>query len=120
MGISSDGIIVYGFDIGEDLSSISIFDEESDIDSFEDFLLKEANFPEWDENVSDDYFEKKKIKGLAGISADPSWIEKMIQERKDARKTKNWARADQIRKQLEEMNIILEDRPDGTFWKINN
>ncbi len=65
------------------------------------------------------YFEKKKIKGLADISVDSALIDRMIQERKEARKTKNWAKADQIRKQLDEMNIVLEDRPDGTFWKIN-
>lgn len=65
------------------------------------------------------YFEKKKMKGLADISADSALIDRMIQERKEARKTKNWAKADQIRKQLDEMNIVLEDRPEGTFWKIN-
>jgi len=65
------------------------------------------------------YFEKKKMKGLADSSVDAALIDKMIQERKEARKTKNWAKADQIRKQLEEMNIVLEDRADGTFWKIN-
>jgi len=65
------------------------------------------------------YFEKKKMKGLADSSVDAALIDKMIQERKEARKTKNWAKADQIRKQLDEMNIVLEDRADGTFWKIN-
>jgi cysteinyl-tRNA synthetase len=44
----------------------------------------------------------------------------MVKEREEARKTKDWEKADQIRKQLDDMNIIIEDRPDGTIWKINN
>jgi cysteinyl-tRNA synthetase len=63
------------------------------------------------------YFEKKRQKALGEKSVDAEVIEKMIQERTEARKSKNWAKADEIRKQLEAMKIILEDRPDGTVWK---
>ena len=55
--------------------------------------------------------------GLTEIGAD---IDKMVRERSDARKSKDWERADEIRKQLEQMNIILEDGPDGTVWKIKS
>ncbi len=67
-----------------------------------------------------DYFEKKRAKSLEKESVDPAVIEQMIKERKEARQTKNWAKADQIRKALEDMKVILEDRPDGTIWKVNN
>ncbi len=63
------------------------------------------------------YFGKKKQKAIEEKSVDAAAIERMIQERTEARKSKNWARADEIRKQLEAMNIILEDRHDGTVWK---
>ncbi len=66
------------------------------------------------------YFEKKKLKGLEEKSIDPAVIDNMIQKRTYARKNKDWAKADQIRKQLDEMNVVLEDRPDGTIWKIEN
>jgi len=46
-------------------------------------------------------------------------IEK-IRERQDARQNKDWARADVIRKELEEKGIILEDKKDGTDWKIKS
>jgi len=46
-------------------------------------------------------------------------IEK-IRERQDARQNKDWARADMIRKELEEKGIILEDKKDGTDWKIKS
>ncbi|HHW67134.1 MAG: cysteinyl-tRNA synthetase [Epulopiscium sp.] len=44
-------------------------------------------------------------------------IEKLIQERQEARKAKNWALADQIRDALKEKGIILEDTPQGVRWK---
>jgi cysteinyl-tRNA synthetase len=44
-------------------------------------------------------------------------IEKLIQERQDARKAKNFARADEIRNMLSDMGIILEDTREGVRWK---
>jgi cysteinyl-tRNA synthetase len=42
----------------------------------------------------------------------------LIQERLDARKAKNFARADDIRKELDAAGIILEDKPGGTTeWR---
>jgi cysteinyl-tRNA synthetase len=42
----------------------------------------------------------------------------LIEVRAEARKTKNFAMADQIRKRLSEMGITLEDRPGGTDWTL--
>ncbi|CAA7621276.1 cysteinyl-tRNA synthetase [Magnetospirillum sp. LM-5] len=44
-------------------------------------------------------------------------IEAAIAARLDARKTKNWAEADRIRKDLAEQGVVLEDGPAGTSWK---
>lgn len=44
-------------------------------------------------------------------------IEHLIQERQAARKAKNFARADEIRNQLSEQGIILEDTREGVKWK---
>ncbi len=44
-------------------------------------------------------------------------IEKLIEERQEARKQKNFARADEIRNQLLSMGIILKDTRDGVRWK---
>jgi cysteinyl-tRNA synthetase len=38
--------------------------------------------------------------------------------RAEARKTKNFALADQIRKRLGELGVTLEDRPGGTGWRL--
>lgn len=44
-------------------------------------------------------------------------IEALIEERQAARKAKNFARADEIRDQLNSMGIILEDTREGVKWK---
>ncbi|WP_338471312.1 cysteine--tRNA ligase [Niallia sp. XMNu-256] len=44
-------------------------------------------------------------------------IEDLIQQRIQARKDRNFQLADQIRDQLKDLNIILEDTPQGTRWK---
>ncbi len=44
-------------------------------------------------------------------------IDALIAERQQARKDKNFARADEIRQQLSDMNIILEDTREGVKWK---
>lgn len=44
-------------------------------------------------------------------------IEVLIAERNEARKNKDFGRSDEIRDQLQEMGIILEDTAQGTRWK---
>ncbi|CDQ21659.1 cysteine--tRNA ligase [Halobacillus karajensis] len=44
-------------------------------------------------------------------------VDALIEERKQARKNRDFERADQIRDELKERNIILEDTSQGTRWK---
>lgn len=44
-------------------------------------------------------------------------IDALIEKRNQARKERNFQLSDQIRDQLKEMNIILEDTAQGTRWK---
>ena len=44
-------------------------------------------------------------------------IEALIEERQAARKARNFARADEIRNQLLDQGIILEDTREGVKWK---
>jgi cysteinyl-tRNA synthetase len=52
-------------------------------------------------------------------TADSGEVEKLIEERKSARKNRDWARADAIRRQLKDMGIVLEDGPKGTTWRYD-
>jgi cysteinyl-tRNA synthetase len=67
-----------------------------------------------------EYFESKKATALDSSGVDPEMIENLLTERAEARKSKNFARADEIRAQLDDMNISIEDKADGTIWKINS
>ncbi len=64
------------------------------------------------------YFKAKKEKGMADMAIDPSEIEDLIQQRADARKNKNFSRADDIRDLLQAKKITLEDGQQGTTWKF--
>jgi cysteinyl-tRNA synthetase len=44
-------------------------------------------------------------------------VEKLIAERLSARKARNFARSDEIRDELKQKGVILEDTRDGTRWK---
>jgi len=48
---------------------------------------------------------------------DTAEIDRLIAERTAARKAKDFARADQIRDQLGEMGVAIEDTPGGTIWR---
>jgi cysteinyl-tRNA synthetase len=46
-------------------------------------------------------------------------IERLIEERNQARQDRNFARADEIRDQLLGQGIVLEDGGQGTRWRRN-
>lgn len=48
---------------------------------------------------------------------DTAEIEALIEKRAEAKKNKDWALADQIRNELKNQGILLEDSPTGTTWK---
>ena len=69
------------------------------------------------------YAQLKQMADIMGIIIEKkaeildSEIEALIEERQAARKAKNFARADEIRQQLADMGILLEDTRQGVKWK---
>ena len=55
--------------------------------------------------------------GISAVNKDE--IEKLIAERESARAEKNWQRADEIRDQLVDMKVIVEDSASGSDWRID-
>lgn len=45
-------------------------------------------------------------------------VEALIEQRQNARKNKDWAKADEIRDKLKDMGIVLEDTPQGVRWSL--
>jgi len=64
-------------------------------------------------------FQQDPENWLAGDTEglDDALIDQLIEERNTSRKQKNFARADEIRAQLQGMGISLEDVADGTRWR---
>ncbi len=55
---------------------------------------------------------------VGGAGENIAWVNHQIATRTAAKKAKNFAEADHIRKVLADQGIILEDRPDGTTdWR---
>jgi len=109
------------------------------LESFRDALGQDLNIPKalvplWelikDESITPEQklavlLEMDRILGLDIASIEPealdpqlkSEVEALIAEREQARRSKNFARADEIRGHLRHMGIILEDTREGVRWK---
>jgi cysteinyl-tRNA synthetase len=48
---------------------------------------------------------------------DESTVNRLIEERAEARRQRNFKRADEIRGEIERLGAILEDKPSGTVWR---
>ena len=59
----------------------------------------------------------KRVSEAPADSEGDSEIELLVSRRAEAKKAKDYALADEIRNQLAEMGIVLEDTPSGTKWK---
>ncbi|WP_374565001.1 cysteine--tRNA ligase [Nitrosomonas sp.] len=55
------------------------------------------------------------VVGAASLTHEQ--IESLIQQRIEARKAGRYAEADEIRKDLQQQGVILEDGPQGTTWR---
>ena len=64
----------------------------------------------------DTVFDVLKPTAQGGYIAD-SEVDSLIAERADAKKRRDFARADQIRQQLLEEGIVIEDTKAGVRWK---
>ena len=56
-------------------------------------------------------------KGVAGL--EEPLIELLIQTRQRLREAQEWDLADEIRARMAELGIALEDRPEGTRWRVS-
>ncbi|MCX5799624.1 MAG: hypothetical protein NTU90_08710, partial [Proteobacteria bacterium] len=63
-------------------------------------------------------YEKQRHVNRIGLALPA--IEEMLQERVEARKNRDYQKADRIRDILSEKGIILQDKPKGTEWRVKN
>lgn len=81
-----------------------------------------------DENSSSEFLKALReelfsLSDICGLTVEvkqellDSDVEALIAERQAARKAKNFARADEIRNELQQKGILLEDTREGVKWK---
>jgi cysteinyl-tRNA synthetase len=63
--------------------------------------------------------EVDQVLGILRTTAErlPKGAKQLIEQREAARKAKQWKKADQLREQLRELGVIIEDTPQGVRWK---
>jgi cysteinyl-tRNA synthetase len=83
------------------------------------YLLEKNTAVEVIDKFTTQFDELFNVLGLTLANAEmlDEEIDALIEKRNQARKDRNFQLSDQIRDQLKEMNIILEDTPQGTRWK---
>ena len=47
-------------------------------------------------------------------------VEALLAERIEARKAKDWATADRIRDELNALNVVVMDGPEGATWRLRD
>jgi cysteinyl-tRNA synthetase len=67
----------------------------------------------------DDFFNQERERALERRGLSKQGLEDLIGQRVQARKEKDWARADALRTQLLEMGVVLKDNPQGTEWVLD-
>jgi cysteinyl-tRNA synthetase len=66
----------------------------------------------------DQYFTQDRDSEARKRGLDVGEIDGLIEARRSARQARDWKRADEIRQILAEKQIIIQDSPAGTTWKI--
>ncbi len=66
-----------------------------------------------------DFQEEVKAKCLAAKNLTREVVEEKIAAREAARKSKDWARSDELRGELEAMGVSVMDTADGATWRLN-
>lgn len=102
--------IIQGTDFAPDREFIN------DLDSFYEEIAGLYNIFGIDlkREVCDDLIDLKTETGSLGAEE----IENLIQERNEARKNKDFRKSDEIRDKLLDGKILLEDRKEGTIWRV--
>lgn len=52
------------------------------------------------------------------VAVNAAAIDALIAQRREARASRNWVLADEIRDKLAEMKVVVEDNADGSSWRI--
>ena len=106
--LNTPGLIASLNKMAKDFNSIS----EDELPLFKSNLIRATNLIGVCQSNYEDWMSAK------NRNLDEEKINILISERLEAKKIKNFERADQIRQELLDMNIEIKDGPQGTEWSI--
>jgi cysteinyl-tRNA synthetase len=117
IAVLQDEFIVAMDDDFNTAKAISVLFDLSKLANY--YLLEKNTAVEVIDKFTAQFDELFNVLGLTLANAEmlDEEIDALIERRNQARKDRNFQLSDQIRDQLKEMNIILEDTPQGTRWK---
>ena len=92
------------------------------------FLGRAENLLKWVDEVGgilalftmspQDYLLSLDNRLLLEKNLDRGEIDKLVAQRSEARAQKDWAKSDEIRKQLDGLGIAVSDTPTGSIWEV--
>jgi cysteinyl-tRNA synthetase len=99
-------------------AGVSLSDDASRLNAYQTFKRGVLSMKEFSQilGVFSNPIEKAKTDD-ASQQLTGGLMQLLIDLRAEARKAKNFALGDQIRKRLTELGVTLEDRPGGTIWR---
>lgn len=86
---------------------------------FKDFIMQFGKLLALFQMPAEKFLRSLDQKLLAKAGIDEHTVEGLVLARSLARQTKDYAKSDEIRAKLTEMNILVSDTPDGSFWEVN-
>ena len=94
-----------------------------DLVKFANTKINESNTKALIKTVLDKFLELEEVLGIKNIKKSHEGIDEdkilaLIEERTAAKKNKDYARADAIRDQLDQMGVAIKDTREGVKWEL--
>jgi cysteinyl-tRNA synthetase len=83
-----------------------------------DILLETGNVLGIFQEKPETYLDEDRMREAKKRGLDVLRVERLISDRKEARLAKDWKRADETRKELSELCVVIQDTADSTTWSI--
>ncbi len=107
----------------DDLNTADAITVVFDLVKFANTKISLKNSKELIKAVLDELVELENVLGIenrkkSNDTIDESKIEDLIEQRNQAKKNKDYDKADQIRDELKEMGVAIKDTRDGVKWEL--
>lgn len=103
-----------GYKPGQKVKPIHVFKARS----FKEWIAKYGQLMALFQEPADTFLHQLDQILIREKSIDTDVVEKLIEQRIEAREGKDFQRADEIRDQLSSMDIIVQDSARGTTWEV--